>query len=255
MKPNTPSTFIFREPQSETELEALLKVRYTAFMQSDWQSTVTPNPYGISIDAYDYHARIIGLFIEESNGTQRPIGSTRIVSGEAGNYRIWLDAILSKYSKLTIVPKGNAPFAIMEYFKNNRNLLDFVDKCEENEQEIAEIGRLAILSDMNQMKLSVTFIDALAAIFFLYYDVCIIQVKTDISRFYQAYGFAPLQNVVHRALCKPFQAHFIESKMLYSGNTTKIEKMRRAYHKTKQICFHSDQPSNFYLEKWERQTA
>jgi hypothetical protein len=254
-KTQNTQTFIFREPQSQTELEALLKVRYAAFMESDFQSTVTPNPYGISIDGYDFQARIIGLFVVENNGEQKPIGSTRIVSAEAGTYRPWLDALLEKYPKLDVMPKENSPFAIMEYFKNNRNLLDFVAKCEENEEEIAEIGRLAILPEMNQMKLSVTFVDALAAIFFLYHDVCIMQVKTDISRFYQGYGFVPLPNVVHEALCKPFQAHVIESRNLNPAIINKVEKMRRAYHKTRQICFHSDQPSNFYLEKWERQTA
>jgi predicted GNAT family N-acyltransferase len=251
MEPNNNATFIFREPKNQQELEVLLKVRYTAFMQSDWRSTVTPNPYGISIDSYDYQSRIIGLFVLENSGLQRPIGSARIVSAETGTYRTWLDTILSKYSKLTVSRSENLSFSILEYFKNNRNLLDFIDKNEKNEQEVAEIGRLSILPDMNQLKLSVVFIDALAAIFFLYHDVCIMQVKTDISKFYQSYGFAPLPNVVHEALCKPVQAHFIESKMLHLGNTTKIEKMRRAYHKTKQICFHNNQPSNFYLEKLE----
>jgi hypothetical protein len=242
-------TFIFREPHNARELEDLLRVRYAAFMQSDWSATVNQNEYRIEIDEYDFFAL--------ENGQQRAVGSIRLVREQAGKYAPWLNQILANKPNLHLVKRGKYPFTMFKNFKECLPLLSrFLAKAKTKKDiRISEAGRLAIVPDLNNLRMGTRFIDAMFAICFIESDLNVIQVKTDIMRLYQNYGFQPIKGVQHHTLKIPFQAHYATDKMINPSYVGKIQKMRQAYLETGQICFHTDQPECYYLEKMEAERS
>jgi hypothetical protein len=256
MMTNTTQTFVFREPQNAEELEALLKVRYKAFLNSDWSATVNQNEYQIEIDEYDYFATIIGLFALK-NGQQSAVGSIRLVYEQEGKYAPWLNQILSNKPNLHLVKRGKYPFTMLKNFTESLPLLShfLADAKAKQNIRISETSRFSIIPDPNNLRMGTQFIDAMFAICFIESDLNIIQIKREMMPLYQNYGFYPIKGVLHHTWTIPVQAHYVTDKMINSNYVEKVQKMRQAYLETRQIYFHTDQPNNFYLEKLQNQNS
>lgn len=69
-EPASKTCYIVRKPRNVNELEALLKLRYQVFRQSDLAKYVPENALGIDADKWDDQAHHLGLWSEDIYGTK-----------------------------------------------------------------------------------------------------------------------------------------------------------------------------------------
>ena len=249
-----PQTFIFREPQSIAELEDMLKVRYKAFLNSDARFAIKLNEYELDIDEFDYYSHFVGVFSQE-NKKQTVVGAIRLIAENKGKYVDWLNQILGKRKNIKVNQQINFPFSMIKYCEEKRQIIvDFIQKEENRNLEKKEASRISIDKSVISPNLSFALIEAAFAFFLKPNNLIFINVKANTSRIYQNYGFSVIENTLCSILDTLYQPHFVTYNMIPPSFLEKFKKMQAAYRETGQICYHTDQPDNYYLEKYQTET-
>lgn len=246
-----PQTFIFREPRSAAELEALLRVRYKAYSESDFKFSLRTNVYQLEVDEFDFRAAFIGVFCKEGN-QEIAVGSIRIILNSEGRYGNWLTTILKNKPRLKVKKEQRFDYFIEGICKQKQPVISTFIRSEQAKNKcVGEAGRLAIDKRFASLKLSSFFIEAMFVFGFEIVDVVLIRVKENVSKVYQRYGFQPIPNTFSILHGVPNQPHYVTPALFSSLITKKYDKLRTVYLKTGQICYHTDQANNFYLEKYQ----
>jgi len=74
----------FRLPVGRDELEALLRVRYSAYRAIPDQCIVPYSLFGIDLDAYDLFSHHLGVFLTDGKGSEKAAGYIRLVTSAPG---------------------------------------------------------------------------------------------------------------------------------------------------------------------------
>jgi putative hemolysin len=85
--------YIYREAESQEELEELLKLRYRAFANTKgvFSRTAQEKEYGIELDEFDAFSQHFGLFSQE-NSVKKPIGYVRLIGEKETKFSNWINS-------------------------------------------------------------------------------------------------------------------------------------------------------------------
>lgn len=187
---------VVREPRTLTELEALLKLRYQVFRQSDLAKYVPENELGIDVDHWDGQAHHLGLWEEGVSGA-KPLGYLRVI-GQTQHQKTYMIQMLGeKYPSLRSKLAAPIPFPIrfMEVFQESKAVKTWFDEfILAGGNTVVEASRLSVSANLQHKTGARSLIETALAVFLapkmLTYGV--MEVMEHHVSYYQRYGFMPV---------------------------------------------------------------
>jgi hypothetical protein len=195
---NTP-TFIFRQPTSLTELEQLIRLRYSIFKTAH-PNLFADNAHGLDLDNYDPLAHHFGVYKSDLMGEQ-PVGYLRLIITESTETGCLIEQLAKKYGMLaTINEPLTVPLPVMKYFPDADIVIgDLLKILQGKGEKLFEASRLCLLREVESLHLARFVTESTVAIFF--YDShnqnAIISHSEAHERLYDSCFFTPCKGLKH----------------------------------------------------------
>lgn len=150
--------FVFREAQSLSELESLLRLRYEVYRTSRLQQFVPENEYGIDFDCYDLRARHFGLFMNDIE----PVGYHRPVSNAYGPLCDEILRLAAQFPGMSekVRSKPEQPLPIMTYWPEAHILKELHNEIKGQRKSLAEATKFTLDPSMASVKLATHIIES-----------------------------------------------------------------------------------------------
>lgn len=184
-------TYVFRKVETTEELTKLFKLRYDIFSKCHMAMFLSKNNKELDVLPFDTSAVQYGLFLNE-----KLIGSIRVVKPN-GKYintnvqSIYQD-LLTHNSNTLYQQNKIAPLPFLDYGRDITAHWQFYNSCTDANQDIVEGGRLAILPEHRNIRVSKFLIESVFATYFVLendYKHAVVSSTIDHAPFYQHYGF------------------------------------------------------------------
>jgi hypothetical protein len=194
---NTP-TFIFRQPTSLTELEQLIRLRYSIFKTAH-PNLFADNAHGLDLDNYDPLAHHFGVYQSDLMGEQ-PVGYLRLITTESTETGCLIEQLAKKYGMLaTIHEPLTVPLPVMKYFPDADIVIgDLLKTLNDKGQKLFEASRLCLLREVESLHLARFVTESTVAIFSYNFSTpinAVICCKEIHERLYQSCFFMPCSDL------------------------------------------------------------
>lgn len=184
-------TYVFREVHDKEELNTLFKIRYDIFSKCHMALFLRKNKQELDVLPFDTCAVQYGLFLRE-----KLIGSIRVVK-PAGQYintnaQLIYGDVYGSTENLQLNLSSSAPLPFLDYGSDISEHWQFYDSCRDAKHEIVEGGRLAILPEYRNIRVSKFLIESVFATYFVLenkYKHAVVSSTIDHAPFYRHYGF------------------------------------------------------------------
>ncbi|MFN0157507.1 MAG: N-acyl amino acid synthase FeeM domain-containing protein [Bacteroidota bacterium] len=139
------STYTFRQPNSISELRALLELRYRVYRESRLQNFIADNPLGLDLDCYDLKSMHFGLF-RCVYGMEIPVGYMRLVTDRVQSSAYDIMSISSADGTVleNVLQTPDAPFPVMTYAPAVDRVNEMYHELLNKGESIVEPGRFAL---------------------------------------------------------------------------------------------------------------
>lgn len=190
-------SFIFRQPTSLTELEQLIRLRYTIFKTAH-PNLFADNAHGLDLDNYDPLAHHFGVYQSDLMGEQ-PVGYLRLIITESTETGCLIEQLAKKYGMSAILNEPlTVPLPIMKYFPDADIVIgDLLKILHHKNEKLFEASRLCLLREVETLRLARFVTESTVAIFF--YDSnhqnAIISHSEAHERLYQSCFFTPCSDL------------------------------------------------------------
>ncbi len=245
MKNETSSRLVVRQPRNLDELEALLRLRYTVFQQSELRFLLHDNAFGLDVDAWDKHAWHFGLYKQTTNGCQA-IGYMRFINN--GPQRAHLVYALGrKYPALagTIAKAPSLSFPFMARSSSHLSP-EWLHRFESMPMgKLAETSRFVLL-DSEKSPITCRFMVQAATAFCLLNQgvETVFQISAHHATCYERFGYRPIATYKYKEL---------ESAIIYASlngldqkHLPRLHRMAAAYEAAQEIWLNPDEPENYH---------
>lgn len=192
-------TNTFREATTQKELKSLFRLRYKIF-KSQYPTFLPDNESGIDIDFFDTRALHFGIFQNDMNGLDKPVGYFRIVTNVETHFsrsvrEIALDN--TPNSLIKINRRSLMPLPIAEIFPcAAKKIKVLYEQALSKKEKLWEGGRLCLLPEVENFRLAKYIIESAITI------VCIknkanalLSCRASHNSLYQFYGFEEIQSI------------------------------------------------------------
>lgn len=194
---DNPIYYEFRETDgNETELKALLRLRYEIYAKSSLATFCPVNDYQIDLDEYDAYARHFGLFKYNCSGEESVIGYMRVIEQCMTRTSDTIYALARSldrdlYKRINISPK--CPFPVMKYYPYaHKRITELL--IQNPATKYCESSRFSIAKEERSFKLARFCTDCAISIYFEVknFNVSIICCANSHEPFYRRYGYQQL---------------------------------------------------------------
>ena len=236
-EPQNDTIYTYREPQSQEELEVLLKIRYKSFIRGYWDLVTPKNIYEMDIDAFDVNAIHFGLFIWENN-IEKPIGYVRCVTENEAKHAVWIKNILEKCPELNIPPaQFSLPLQGKLESKDLPVLQDFMDEQKNKNYDIVEVSRITVDENYTSIGILYVFSDFVFCTNYSENAYYLLTSKTILEKAYVKNGFVRMDHLSFYIAKELHYLYYVTAKMLPEANHNKIDAMHQLYQQNKSITF------------------
>jgi predicted GNAT family N-acyltransferase len=184
-------TYVFREVHDKEELKTLFKLRYDIFSKCHMALFLRKNHQELDVLPFDTSAVQYGLFLEE-----KLIGSIRVVKpvGQYINTNVQLiyGDLYGGTDNSSHHPGNTISLPFLDYGRDISDHWQFYNSCADTKQDIVEGGRLAILPEYRNIRVSKFLIESVFATYFVLedkYKHAVVSSTIDHAPFYRHYGF------------------------------------------------------------------
>ena len=247
MKNESSSRLVVRQPRNLDELEALLRLRYTVFQQSELRFLLHDNAFGLDVDAWDKLAWHFGLYKQTSDGFQL-IGYMRFIhNGPQCAHLVY--ALGRKYPALagTIAKAPSQSFPLLA--RSSRHLSpDVLHRFESMPPgKLVETSRFVLL-DSEKSPITCRFMVQAATTFCLLNQgvETIFQVSAHHATCYERFGYRPIIQYKYEEL--PYETVLIHASLnnLEQKNLPRLHRMAAAFEAAQEIWYNPDEPENYH---------
>jgi predicted GNAT family N-acyltransferase len=232
--------YIYREAESQEELEELLKVRYQCFKNGKLCSVNTSNNYEIELDTFDKNANHYGIFIQKNN-KEYAIGYIRFVIDEKTKHSHWIEKIELKYPDL-YHQNSDVKYSFEEKLdvKNLEDMRVVIENEKKESVNTVEVSRICVTKEFQSQKIGLLLIDfAFSSApasnpksLFLFF------VKSGTEQFYTRNGAIAIKDAKVAAYTGDiYQLIIIKKNLIQGDNKTKIFGMAAALQKNNRITY------------------
>jgi hypothetical protein len=229
--------YIYREAESQEELEELLKLRYRAFLRGTWGLITKRNIYQIDIDVFDVNAMHFGLFIQKDE-KEIPIGYVRFVTETTTKHGNWIENILKKCTDIELInTEFKFPVQVKLESKHIPILQDFIKEQNQNNFKVVEISRISLEEGVTTFKLSNLFIDFIFGSELKNKSTYIIHVIDSSEKIYIKNGFIRHNSISSFVIDDLYYLYYINENMLPDSEINKMLAMSKHYQQNKRITY------------------
>jgi len=212
-EPAPKTYYVVRKPHNVDELEALLKLRYQVFRQSDLAKYVPENALGIDVDKWDDQAHHLGLWSEDIYGV-KAVGYLRVIGKAKTEEAHLLNLLVEKHPilKPKLIDPNKCSIRFLEVFKEVEAVKTWFQELVSKGESVVEASRLSISPDL-QHKLSARgLIETALAVFFNHQQATFsaMEVMDRHVSYYQHYGF--------KSIASRFQADLQRTSYLIASH-------------------------------------
>ena len=209
--------YVVRGPRSLDELEALLKLRYQVFRQSDLAKYVPENAIGIDVDKWDEQAHHLGLWSEDIYGV-KAIGYLRVIGEIKTETAPMIKLLGEKHPSLQskLADPNKCAIRFLEVFNESEPVKTWFKSLVSNGDSVVEASRLSVSPDLQHKSGARTLIETALAVFISPQQATFgaMEVMDHHVSYYRHYGF--------KAIASRFQPDIQRTSYLIAGHFSSL---------------------------------